>query len=276
MTGDPYSKIDWKATAKRGQPICRETFAERRQTLLLLLDCGRRMAGETNGQSRLDRAIEAALLLSHIALRSDDQVGLVAFADRVLSVVPPVRSYSGVETLAQAMFSLQPVLREPPYTTISAEIANRFRKRTLLVLFTDLLEPESYSTLVKPLHFLSQRHLVLCTLFHDRAAQSALNAALTTEQDLYRAGVAADLALERASGLSKLHLAGILTLETAPEQLSHPSGQPIPRDSKLGICCNWLYFAIIELIKSFAESATDPQLKMMVAQMPPGMPPHGP
>lgn len=218
--GDRHARVDWKATARRGVLTTREMHTERRQNVLLLVDCGRRMAGESDGHSRLDHAIEAALLLAHVALRSDDRVGLVAFADRLLRVVQPVRGQISAAALAHALYTLTPVLREPPYTSIAAQVSGLFRRRSLLVLFTDAAEPASLVALVKPLRFLSQRHLVLCVVFRDSAVDRALGGAPADVPALYRAGAAAELAAERGQAIRQLEQAGALVLQTAAGQLS--------------------------------------------------------
>jgi uncharacterized protein (DUF58 family) len=218
--GDPFARVDWKATARRGGLISREMHAERRQTVLLMLDCGRRMARQADGRSRLDHAVEAALLLSHIALRSDDRVGLVAFADRMLRVVPPVRGHTRARVLAEAIFSLEPTLREPPYEMVAANVSRHFPKRSLIVFFTDAVEPASLPALAKPVRFLSQRHLVLCVVFQDAAVEGALRDAPLDDRAFFLAGAASELAVERERGLRQLRSAGALVLESPAAKLS--------------------------------------------------------
>lgn len=218
--GDSFSRIDWKATARRNGLITREMHTERRQNVLLMVDCGRRMAREADGRSRLDHAVEAALLLSHVALRSDDRVGLVAFADRMLRVVQPVRGYTSARVLAEAMFALQPVLREPPYETIAANVSRYFRRRSLIIFFTDAVEPASLHALAKPIRFLSQRHLVLCVVFQDASIEKALSDPPSDAQAFFRAGAASELAVERDQGLRQLRNAGALLLEAPAAKLS--------------------------------------------------------
>ncbi len=217
--GDPYGSIDWKATARTGKPISRERQAERRQNVVLLVDAGRRMAREADGRSRLDTSIEAAILLGHAALRADDRVGLLAFADSPLCTLAPLRSHSQAGLLARALYTLEPVLREPPYQAIAAQVMLRFPRRSLLVLFTDVAEPTSIEALALPVRFLSRRHLVLCVVFEEPAIVAALRRPPNSAQELYRAGAAAELSLERERGLRGLRRAGALVLEAPAAQL---------------------------------------------------------
>ena len=76
---DEYRNIDWKATARRGRLIVREYQQERNQTVVCLLDCGRLMTAESDGLAQLDHALNAVLMLAHVAARAGDQLGLLAF-----------------------------------------------------------------------------------------------------------------------------------------------------------------------------------------------------
>jgi len=218
--GDAFQRIDWKATARRGSPIVREHQAERQQPVVLLLDAGRRMAREANGQSRLDEAIDASLLLAHVALRADDRVGLWAFADVPLRMVAPARGVAHGKRLARAVYDLQPVLRESPYGAMATRVQAAYPRRSLMVLFTDVIEPSSLQQLAGPLRFLGRRHLCLVIIFKDLAVEAALREPPASERALYAAGAAASLAREREGGLAALRQAGALVLEAAPGGLS--------------------------------------------------------
>ena len=218
--GDPYAAVSWKATARRGRPVVRETRAERRQNVLLVLDCGRRMAREVAGRSRLDHAIEAALLLGDVAIRSDDRVGLVAFADRMTALVAPRGGVAQLHALATATHVLQPTLREPPYLTMTGAILARFPRRGLTVFFTDAMEPSSLEALAGCVRQLAARHLVLVVLFKDEYIERSRRDAIHDAADLFRIGAASDLALERAKALEGLRRSGALVIEAAAESLS--------------------------------------------------------
>jgi uncharacterized protein (DUF58 family) len=70
--------------------------ANQSQRIIFLIDCGRMMAGDTGaGLSPLDHAFNAMLLLAHVALLRGDQVGLLAFSDRVRAYVPPPAARAG-------------------------------------------------------------------------------------------------------------------------------------------------------------------------------------
>src|SRR4029450_11490930 len=80
---DEFRRIDWAATARSGKAIVRTYRAEGNQTVLLLLDSGRTMAGRFAEVPRLDHAIDAVMMLTSLATRLGDRAGPVAFGRRV-------------------------------------------------------------------------------------------------------------------------------------------------------------------------------------------------
>ena len=82
VNGDDTRLMDWKATARRSRLIVRNQRAERNQTMILLVDCGRLMTAEEQGVSKLDRSVNAALLLAHVGLARRDRSGYAHFPAR--------------------------------------------------------------------------------------------------------------------------------------------------------------------------------------------------
>src|SRR6185295_368218 len=113
--GDEYRAIDWRATARRQKLIAREYQLESNQSILFLLDAGRLMTAEAHGLSLFDHALNATLMLSHVAARAGDRVGLLAFADAVKSYAPPSGGAGAARQIVQAGYDLHPDLVETNY-----------------------------------------------------------------------------------------------------------------------------------------------------------------
>jgi uncharacterized protein (DUF58 family) len=58
--GDAQRQVDWKASSRMGRLISREYQDERDQQIVLLLDCGRRMAARDGALSHLDHVLNSA------------------------------------------------------------------------------------------------------------------------------------------------------------------------------------------------------------------------
>ncbi|MFW5878850.1 MAG: DUF58 domain-containing protein, partial [Myxococcota bacterium] len=131
--GDSYRDVDWKATARRDEPIVRAREPERSQTLLVCVDAGRLMAARTGGLSKLDHAVNAALLLSFVALRCDDRVGLLLFADEVLAWVPPGKGRLQYGRILEALYGAQASLTYVDYRELVRTVLARQQRRALVV-----------------------------------------------------------------------------------------------------------------------------------------------
>ena len=81
VTGDNYRSMNWKASARRNQLMVNVYEEERSQQIVSVIDKGRAMQQSFRGMTLLDYAINAALMLSYIAVRKADKAGLVCFND---------------------------------------------------------------------------------------------------------------------------------------------------------------------------------------------------
>ena len=131
IEGDEPRHIDWRASARRSKLTVRAHQVNQSQRLIFMVDCGRMMAGDTgDGLSPLDHAFNAMLLLAHVALIRGDQVGLLAFSDRVKAFVPPGGGARRINKLVHAVHNVFPEIVEPRYDKAFFELATRCRKRS--------------------------------------------------------------------------------------------------------------------------------------------------
>lgn len=220
MPDDDFRDIDWKATARRDRPITRQYQVERSQHLMLVLDCGRAMAAETDGLTKLDHAVNAALMLAHVATAMDDAVGWLAFSDRILRLAPPRKSPEQVSRLADELYELQVELVEPDYPTAFATLKSRLRKRALVVIFTDVLDLEASDRLVAYTASLCPRHLPLLIAIRDAELEELADTVPRREEEAHVAAVATRLLERRQLALAAMRHRGALVLDLAPQQIT--------------------------------------------------------
>src|SRR5207302_9421148 len=155
------------ATARTTKVIVRTYRAERNQTVLLLLDTGRLMAGQVEGVPRLDHAMDAVMMLTAVATRLGDRAGMVAFDEAVRAIVGPGHARGQLGRVTEAMYTLEPRLVESDYRGAFAQTLARFRRRALLVLFTELAEQAVGETLLPALPLVARDHLVMVAAVRD-------------------------------------------------------------------------------------------------------------
>ena len=112
---DELRWVDWKASARRGNLVAREYDIERSQQILLVLDMGRPMASHLDYMTKLDHAINASVLLTYVSAQADDRVGLMAFADEVVTFMPPGKGRGQLPLVLEQLYPLQPRQVESDY-----------------------------------------------------------------------------------------------------------------------------------------------------------------
>jgi uncharacterized protein (DUF58 family) len=218
--GDSFRLVDWKATARRGRLTVAQYEIERSQQIIVALDCGRLMTPRLGPQRKFDYALTAALSIGRVAQLAGDNVGLLAFAGRPLLSIAPRRGAAHYAALAQATFDLQPRFEEPDYETIFTGLRNRYGKRSLIVLLTDIFDPATSAAVLAGLALLVPRHLVMCVLMNDAAISNALENTPATPAAAYRTSVAMVLSDERAKSVALLRARGIIVVDVPAPALT--------------------------------------------------------
>jgi uncharacterized protein (DUF58 family) len=164
---DETRRIDWAATARTQRPIVRTYRAERNQTVLCLLDSGRTMAGRVDGVARMEYAMDGAMLLAELATGLGDRMGLVAFDQEINTTIEPSSKRSQRAQISERLFDLEPALAESDYQNVVTNVLGRYRRRSFLVLLTEL-GPEAVEQYLLPtLPLLVRTHLVVVAAIRD-------------------------------------------------------------------------------------------------------------
>jgi uncharacterized protein (DUF58 family) len=220
MPDDDYRRINWKATSRIGQPISQEYQSQRSQNVTIMLDCGRMMTALVNNMSKLDYAINSALMLGYVCSTKGDKVGLVAFSDNVEAYIPPKSGKQQLYKIIESLYSISPKMVQPDYEKAFTLVKSRFRKRSLIVVFTDLVDIEISRLLTSYLPQLRPHHLVLCINLRDTGLVKVADQIPENVEDIYQKSVAGQLLMEQQSTLNKLNQSGVFILDAAPENLS--------------------------------------------------------
>jgi uncharacterized protein (DUF58 family) len=218
--GDDTRKLDWKATARRGRLIVRQERAERNQTILILIDSGRLMNAEEDGVSKLDHAINAALLLAHVALSRGDRVGLCTFSHKVHAWLAPRGGNAQGRFIGETLYDLKGDYRESDHAKAMQLLANRHPKRSLVVTLTDFVDTTTATDLVTHLGQAARRHVVLLAALQDRFLARAAVASVHVSREGFRRAAALDLLKDRREVLEQIRHRGGLVLDATPADLS--------------------------------------------------------
>ncbi|MCK5795540.1 MAG: DUF58 domain-containing protein, partial [Deltaproteobacteria bacterium] len=215
---DDYRRIDPFASARHRKLITREYQVSRNQNIVFMIDCGRPMAGEAEGLSTLDHALNAALMLSHVALEQGDNVGLVAFDHEVRKVLPLSSGIRSKTAMLYSLYDLRVSDTESDYEQAFITLQKRVRQRSLVVLMTNVMDAASFALLRPQLKVLARRHLPLVMLMRDQDLFALAEEVPANVREFYHVGAAAELATWRESLAAQIQRMGSLVLDITPGQ----------------------------------------------------------
>lgn len=163
-SGDSLRQIDWKATARKHQPIAREYQDERDQQIVFLLDSGGRMRSQDGALSHFDHALNACLLLAHVALRQGDAVGLLVFGAESPRHLPPGKGQAQLNALLNTVYDLQPGRLPGDYQAAAAELLARQPRRALVVLLGNLRDEDDQQLPLAAAQIARRHRLLIASL----------------------------------------------------------------------------------------------------------------
>ncbi|WP_243294092.1 DUF58 domain-containing protein [Geothrix mesophila] len=220
--GDTIRQVDWKASARSRKLICREYQDERDQQVVFLLDCGRRMSPLDRLDGRelghFDQALNALFLLGYVALKQGDAVGVATFAEDRPRTVAPHKSLATLERLFQELFDVQPTTHAPDYLAAAETFLRQFRKRSLVILLTNLRDEED-ATLLPALDLLRGRHLVLLANLREGVVDEFLSRPVTGFEAALDHAVAHDYMARRGTLFQHVLHGGTRVLDVTPAKL---------------------------------------------------------
>jgi uncharacterized protein (DUF58 family) len=217
---DDMRLVDWKSTARRGKLVVRDYETERNQNVIVMLDVSRHMLPEVEGTSKLDHAIDAALILLHAATLEGDATGLVVFSNVVHRLMTPRRGKLQRSQILNALHDLDPQAVEVNYEAAFSQLMSRWKRRSLIVIFTDAEDEKEGKALVRALGMIGRRHLVLVCRISDPYVKELAKVRLEKPKDLFDNAAALWYTEERMRAEVALAGAGIRSMDSEPQDLA--------------------------------------------------------
>lgn len=110
--GDPFRRIAWKASARKGRLVVRETEDEAQTTRVLVVDASATMRGDERGAAKIDYAIELVAQAAKLSNTGGDRLGLVGFDSRVVACLPPASGSAHARAVVGAAVDLRTLVDE--------------------------------------------------------------------------------------------------------------------------------------------------------------------
>ena len=216
--GDSLRQIDWKATARQRTPIAREYQDERDQQIIFMLDCGRRMRSHDGELAHFDHALNACLLLSYVALRQGDAVGLCTFASDQPRYLAPVKGTGQLNVLLNTVYDLNSTKRSADYQAAATQLLARQKRRALVILVTNLRD-EDDEELLTAVNRLNKQHRVLVASLREDVLDSLRESPVQTLNEALTYCGTVDYLNARAECHERLNAHGVPVVDTRSNTL---------------------------------------------------------
>ena len=220
VQGDDYRLINWKASARAHQLMVNVYTDERSQQIINVIDKGRIMQQAFEGMTILNYAINAALVLSYVALHRDDKAGVITFADEFNDFVKPDRGPAQMNDILECLYHQTTDFAESDYSTLVVNTNHLVGQRSLLILYTNFFD---YNSMLRQLPYLRQlnsRHRLVVVFFIDNERRDFINQQPHSIRDYYEHSIAAKIDHEQTLIINTLRQYGINSLLTSPQNLS--------------------------------------------------------
>jgi uncharacterized protein (DUF58 family) len=220
VRGDDFRTINWKATARKDALMVNNYTDERSQQIYCIINKGRVMKMPFGGMTLLDHAINASLVLSNVALVKQDKAGLITFAENLDAFVLADKKTTQISHLLETLYKQETKFLEADFEKLFSVIRNRISNRSLLILFTNFESLESLQREMPALKRMARYHLLLIVFFENTELKALSEKKATKLEDIYIKTIAEKFAFEKRLMVKELHMNGILSILTTPENLT--------------------------------------------------------
>ena len=139
MPGDDLSTIDWKVYARSDRFFVKKFEEETNLDCHLMLDVSGSMAYGSGAMTKFEYGACLAASLAYLMNRQRDAVGLMAFDERIVSLLPASARPGHLRALLVTLDRLQ-LGRETHMSKPLQQLCDALTKRGMVVLISDLLD----------------------------------------------------------------------------------------------------------------------------------------
>lgn len=220
VLGDDLRTMNWKATAKSNQLMVNQFQDEKSQPVYSVIDKGRLMKMPFDGLSLLDYAINAALVISNVAIKKHDKAGIFTFSKKVENMVVAEKRTSQMNLILEGLYNIKTDFFESDFGRLYGDVRRNIAHRSLLLLYTNFETLDSLHRQLPYLKGMAKNHLLVVIFFKNTELNSLIENKAETIQQVYDKVIAEKFAFEKRLIVSELKKYGIYSILTTPENLT--------------------------------------------------------
>jgi len=220
VLGDDLRTINWKATAKSNQLMVNQFQDEKSQPVYSVIDKGRLMKMPFDELSLLDYAINAALVISNVAIKKHDKAGIFTFSKKVENMVVAEKRTSQMNLILEGLYNIKTDFFESDFGRLYGDVRRNITQRCLLLLYTNFETLDSLHRQLPYLKGMAKNHLLVVIFFKNTELNSLIENKAETIQQVYDKVIAEKFAFEKRLIVNELKKYGIYSILTTPENLT--------------------------------------------------------
>ncbi len=220
QTGMDRRAIDWKHSARHRKLLAKEFRTERNHNIIFALDSGHLMCEPVGGVTKLDRALNASLLMAYVCLKIGDRVGYYGFDERPYLFTQPIAGIGSFGHLQNLTANIDYSLAETNFTLGLSQLSQNLKRRSLIVIFTDFVDSTNAELMIDNVARLIRRHIVIFVAYRDETLETMIGKEPETPDDISRAVIAESLLRERDMVIARLQRLGVHIVDTDVRDLN--------------------------------------------------------
>ncbi len=178
--GDDVRRIDWNVTARTGSPFIKSYAEERELSIELVVDTSRAMDFGTRLRTKREAAAQFSALISFVALRNQDRVGLLLFGDQPGLHLRARKGSSHVLRIVREVLAAQPSAGHGGLGLALEHTERTLRRRSVVFVVGDFSGANAW---VEPMRRLAIRHDVIAVRITDPLERELPRAGLVEFED---------------------------------------------------------------------------------------------
>ena len=220
VQGDDFRKVNWKATSRKGELMVNQYQDERSQSIYSIVDKSRAMKMPFNDMTLLDHSINSTLVISNIALRKDDKVGLLTFSDKLGAHVKAEKLGGQLRKLMENLYRQKTRYNEANFEMLYYGVRQNIKGRSLVFLYTNFETMYAMERALPMLRKIGKLHLLVVIFFENTGLIERAESKALTIEDIYTQTMAQKAVIEKQTISAELEKYGINTILTTPEKLN--------------------------------------------------------
>jgi uncharacterized protein (DUF58 family) len=220
VAGDDSRTLNWKATARTGRAMVNQFRDERAQPVYCMIDKGRLMQMPFQKMTLLDYAINTSLVMSYVAIRKEDNAGILTFAERVDDFVAAGRRNNQMYRISETLYNQETVFLEADYERLYVAVSRYLTHRSLLLLFTNFESLNGLKRQIPYLRKMSEKHIVVVIFFQNTELKTLIDEPVESLRGIYHQTIAEKMQEEKEGMVTLLRQWGLFGLLTTPQELT--------------------------------------------------------